>query len=502
MDKLNKFIEEIRNEILINPIASKMGYKERLEGKINRLLYYFPEFSPKLFNFFREILFNVSIKDSDLVNVLKFLDKLRMEERRNLNILFGLIWQEFDPKIKGIGLSEDKYLREEYKDELFSKITLIRLCSKKVKFNKRNVKRTVKMWKILKPLPIIDILKIVNISPHIIKGLRKTPRPLYSWIIPVVFSIPLISILLNLNPDISIFRLNLILILFILIGTYFISMHFKISPGILYYKKTRDYLLKAVKGEFKESKLEYKMKKSGINLDEIQKEIIYENENIRIILRNKKTLEGAIKFLISSDEIGSCIALENFVSWTLPFLLNDDSIFLADVFYKSKAGYFNQRAQIWMIASLENNTPVLVINSFEFNELSAKHIDELMPEMINFVKEVAKRGNFKKIYAGISTFGRKYLDENFKQADKNKRIVKIHIKELGYKYYFDVFKLRFNWKFRRLEFGYIIKRGLLRKTYALIFGLRELIRGNSYKAKAFFDTVKNSNNFWEIKFLN
>lgn len=500
MSKLEKFLKEIREEIANNPVARKMGYEKRLGEKIDKLIYYFPFKPPQLFNLFREILFNVSIKDSDLTNVLKFLDKLEKKKRQNLNRLFALIWQDLDPKLKQTGLSEDKDSRDELKRELFSKIDVIRLCSKKIQFKKLEIKRVIKLRKILSFLSLLDILKILNISPHILKGLRKTPRPIYSWILPVLVNIALIYILLNIKADISIFKLYLFSVAFISTGIYLISTSLKIAPGILYYSKTKDFLLRVTKAKSEGSKLSLKMKKLGLNLNEIKEQIIYENKNrcVKIILRDKNSLEGAVRFLTSSDEIGSCTALENFVSWTLPSLLNDDGIFLAEVYHKGKRGYFSQRAQIWMVASAEDNIPLLVINSFEFNNDGAEHINELMPEMVRFIKDIAKRVGFKKIYVGISTFAREYLDKHFKQGAEEKIVVKLHDPELGYKYYFDAFKLSYNWKLKKREFIYLKKRNILKRSYAFLFGIIEFLKGNTKKARAFFDTVKNSNNFWEI----
>jgi len=258
------------------------------------------------------------------------------------------------------------------------------------------------------------------------------------------------------------------------------------------------------------------MEELGINISELEKEMVYEDERkrIRIVIRNKKTLEGAIRFLTSSDEIGSCAALENFVSWTLPSLLDDDSVVLADVYYKGTESHsYSQRAQIWIVAAEEATKspgaetsevrPVLAVNSFEFNNEGARYIEELMPEMVKVLQDVARRAGFTRIYAGISTFGRGYLDRHFPQGQTRNAPKKIHDPEAGYRYYFDVFTLRrsfANWRIKR-DYIYDKRRGFTKRAYALIFGAIEFLKGNKAKARAFFDTLLSPHNFWEIPLL-
>jgi len=48
------------------------------------------------------------------------------------------------------------------------------------------------------------------------------------------------------------------------------------------------------------------------------------------------------------------------------------------------------------------------------------------------------------------------------------------------------------------DYIYETRRGLVKRPYALIFGLTELSKGNKAKTRALFDTLVNTNNFWEI----
>ncbi|TRZ51646.1 MAG: DUF4445 domain-containing protein [Dehalococcoidia bacterium] len=501
------FLEEIKSEIVSNPIAQKMDYEVRLEAKIGKLLHYFSSPDKRRRYFFEQVLFNVSIKEGDLIDekVLGFLDWLTGESKEGAILLFMLVWPKVNPVVKEIGLSEDKQVRDELKNKLFNKIDVIRRYAKIGALSAKQIKKVVRIQKILK-LDIIDVLKIVTISPHILRGLRKTPRPLYAWIIPALAAAPITYTMVHFIPALPVSILYFSLMLIMVLGTYWASMYLKIAPGILYYKKTKKCLSQIIEGTRGKTKIQQRMVQLGLDVQELEREKIYEaqEKGIRIVIRNKKALRGAVKFLTSSDEIGSCTALENFVSYTIPSLLDDDGILLADVYYKGTQDTYTQRAQIWMVAAEENGEPVLVVNSLEFNNEGAKYIDELMPEMIKVLQDVAKRAGFKKIYAGISTFGRKYLDQHFSQGETKNIVKKVYHSEAGYKYYFDAFALKpsfAKWRIKR-EFIYEKKRGLFKRTYALIFGLIEFAKGNRAKAGAFFDTVLNANNFWQIPLKN
>jgi len=482
----------------------QMGYEHRLTAKIERLMHCFPSPSQGLRPLFEEVLFNVSVKDSDLINVLKFLDGLQGEERRGATQLFAAVWPQSCRDTKAVGLSEDKQRRDQLKKELFEKIDVIRRYARTGPLSRKHLRQIMRVRRILS-LHILDVLRIVTVSPHILRGLRKSPRPIYSWIIPTFLAASASYGLLHFAPALPAGVLVLFIMLTSTLGTYYVSIHCKIAPGVLCYERTRKYLTEIIGGTRRKSRIQERMEELGLNLEEIGKQRVYERtgKGVRIVIRNKKTLEGAVRFLTSSDEIGSCAALQNFVSWTLPSLLDDDGVLLADVYRKGARSVYRQRAQIWMVAAEEDGEPVLAVNSFEFNNEGARHIDELMEEMVEAVRDVAERGGFRKVYVGISTFGRHYLDSRFRQGQTRNTVRKIHDPEAGYRYYFDAFGLRVSFKNARLrrEYVYQKKRGPVRLAYALVFGVIELLKGNASKANCFFDTLRSRRNFWEIPLI-
>ena len=149
-----------------------------------------------------------------------------------------------------------------------------------------------------------------------------------------------------------------------------------------------------------------------------------------------------------------------------------------------------------MVAAEREGEPVLVINSVEFNNEGAKHIDMLMPRIAEMVQDVSRRAGFKRIFVGISDFGRRWFDERFPQADPAVTIVKVHHEELGYAYYFDAFSLKRGAQGRRYE--YMKRRTFVVRAYAVIFGVLKYLKGNVAKAAAFFDSARNVNNCWEV----
>jgi len=495
------FIKGIKREISADPVAQKMGYEKRLQAKMEKLRQYFPALDSTLRYFIEEILFNVSIKDSDLINVLKFLNKLNDDKRREVTQLFGAVWPSSNEEAKRIGLSEEKDARNELKKKLFGRIDAIRKYIKVGSISREELRQISRMSKKLN-LDILNALKIAAISPHILRGLKKPPRPIYAWIGPVLTASLFSYALAWLIPAMPLTVTYISFMLIVVPGVYFVSARLNIAPGVLCYEKTRKYISQILEGKRGKTKIEERMEELGVDIKEFERGKVYENKEkgIRIVIRDKKTLEGAVKFLTSSENIDSCIALRNFVSWALPSLLDDDGIMLADIYCKGTHATHTQRAQLWMVASEEEGRPVLTVNSFEFNDEGAKYIDEVMPEGVKVLQDVAERSGFKKIYVGISDFGREYLDRHFKQGTTKSVVKKIHSPEAGYQYYFDAFglKTRFaRWRIKR-EYIYAKKRGLVKRAYALVFGALELLKGNKAKAKAFFDTVVNTHNFWEV----
>jgi hypothetical protein len=203
-----------------------------------------------------------------------------------------------------------------------------------------------------------------------------------------------------------------------------------------------------------------------------------------------------VQFLTSSEGIGNCIALRKFVSWCLPSLLNDETIMLADISMKGVTHVWHQRAQLWMVAAELDNCPVLTVNSVEFNNEGAKHIDRLLPAVVEVLQDVALRAGFQRIFVGISDFGRHWFDSRYSQKVATDPISKIHSRDLGYSYYFDAYRIR--WKLTGRHYEYMTSRTLLACLYALTFGIIEFSTGRFAKAAAFLDSASNRRNCWEI----
>ncbi len=489
-----KFIETILAEINENPVAQKMSYPPRAIAKLEKLLEYFPSPNRNLRYFFEEILYNVSVKDGDLVNVLKFLDKLSPDQRKKTEEVIAVVWSASNQEAMR-RLSEDKAVRDSLKKDAFDKLMAVQKFMKATRLSRMKISEIAKVRRAL-GISIADALDIVTMNPRILKGLRKPPRPIYAWVAPTAFAFLVGFGVFTIYPLISNAALFFILMGIIAPGTFLISTRLNIAPGILYYKRLRDYLSERLRKTGHVSAIEKKMQAIGINVSEFEKGRVYENKEkgIRIRIHDKKTLKGAIDFLTSSEAIGNCISLQHFVSWILPSLLSDDGIILADIDHKGSGDAYQHRAQMWMIASEDNGDPVLTVNSFEFNNDGAKYFDELMPEAIQILQDVARRSGFKKIYAGITNYGRDYLDQHYSQGASRNTIKKIHDPEAGFQYHFDAF--RYRWLAR--DFVLKKSRSFTERAYAIIFGLFELTKGNRAKARAFFDSARNARNFWEI----
>jgi len=493
-----KILRLMRKEIGENPIAIKMSYPERLDPKVKKLLEYFENPGKALAPFFEVVLFNPSMKESHIENMLKFMKKIEGKERQKIVKLFPLLWPRRDDRALKTGLSEDKKARTELLKQVGSRVDIVRKYIKSTPVTAWDAGTLKRVAKALK-LKNEEAFEIVSIRPRIVRGLWKPPRPVYSWVLPVIIVMPLLYFLTTTFPKMPVFVANLLTLTILVNGVWLISTRLAIAPGILCYEKTRRRLHEAFHGLWKPSGVVARMAELGIDTGAYLKQRLYENKEraIRIEIVDKRTIKGAMQFLTSSENIGNCIALRNFVSWCLPSLLDDEGIMLADVACKGRGRLWQQRAQLWMVAAEKEGLPVLAVNSVEFNNEGAKYFDILMPEMVNVIRDVARRAGFKEIYVGISDFGREWLDCQFQQGTDIAPIIKIHSPELGFKYYFDSFKLK------RLAPGgkrwaYMKKRTYKARSYAVVFGIIEMLKGNRAKAGAFFDAAKNLNNFWAV----
>ncbi|MEE9610023.1 MAG: hypothetical protein V3W19_02170, partial [Desulfatiglandales bacterium] len=493
-----KILRRMRKEIGENPIAIKMSYPDRLDPKVGKLLEYFDKPGRALAPFFEVILFNASMKDSHIENMLKFMKKIEGKERQKIANLFPLLWPQRDDGALKTGLSEDKKGRTELIKQVGARVDIIRKyikCTPATAWDAKTLRSVAKTLKMKNE----DAFEIVSIRPRILRGLWKPPRPIYSWILPVIIAIPFVYFLTTLFPNMSALMTYLLLLTILVGGVWLISTRLAIAPGILCYEKTRRRLNEAFHGHWKPSGIVARMTELGIVTEEYLKQRIYENKEraIRVEIRDKRTLKGAMQFLTSSEDIGNCIALRNFVSWCLPALLDDEGIMLADISSKGSGRLWQQRAQLWMVAAEKKGTPVLTVNSVEFNNEGVKYFDILMPEIVNVMRDVARRAEFKEICVGISDFGREWFDRHFQQGTDPAPITKIHSPALGFKYYFDSFRLkRLGPGGRRWE--YMKKRTYGARSYAVVFGILEMLKGNRAKAGAFFDAAKNLNNHWDI----
>jgi hypothetical protein len=495
------FVRELTDRILADPLARKMSYEARLEPKVARLLRCFPRARAPLRHFFAAVLVNVSVRDSDLLNAMKFLDAVPESDRESAARLFAKMWDREDPGAERAGLSEEKAARDGLKKDLLARLDLLRRACKAIGLRSRTVKAVLSMrrWT---GLPFPDVLRIVTVDPGILRGLRKPPRPRHAWVGPTAIALAAWYGLTVRFPGLPLWLGYVVTMVLVAVGLHVVCTYLPIAPGILRYRRTIRYLSRVLAGERPAGAIEERMREAGIDVAQYTRARVREDSarGVRIRILDKRTLEGAVRFLTSSEDIGSCIALRHFVSWTLPSLLDDPGIVLADVYHKGTHPTYVHRAQVWMVAAEEEGVPVLAVNSFEFNEAGTRYLDDIMSEAVALLREVAREAGFRKIYAGISEFGRGYLDARFPQGPTGAAVRKIHDREAGRAYYFDAFHRRLcrTAEGLRSEFVYMKRRGVFARTYALVYGVQEFLKGHRGKARAFFDTVRNPHNFWEI----
>jgi len=439
------------DRISTDPIAVKMSYPERMEAKLARLRFYFPD-SRGLQHFFAAVLGNPSLKVTQLDALLGFTVRL---PARELRLVVARLW----PQAPEWGLTEDKTARQELLRELTERIDLVRRFTKAVPvgcWDARPVARALGV-----PLP--RAMELLALSPRLARGVRKSLRPVYAGALAVLAGLPWVTVL---SP--------IVWVLLVAGATWWLSLRCALAPGVLWYSQVRRAL-------------------SGAPLQgacaELHRAVRYEQGRVRVEVRDKRTLVGALQFLTSSEEIGNCIALRNFVSWTLPSLLADPSVVLADVYLKGQH-LWQQRAQLWMVAAEREGRRVLTVNSLEFNSEGVKHLEALMPAIIACLQDVAARAGFEEIYVGITDYGRAWLDARFPQGGG--RITKAHGPWLGFRYHFD--------SFRRRGQGYefVVRRTLVSCVYAVLLGLVHLATGNRAKGLAFLDTARNRHNCWQV----
>ena len=475
-------VEELVEQIKEHPLSVKMSYEERLREKGELLRGYFPKSAPTAL--LEEILSNPSIKATHLENYFRFLKKV---DRKKAIELLTFLWPSRNEVVLAVALSEQKKARTQLAKKVGARLDLARRVLKSgAELDLRQLRRVATVT----GLGPEQTLRLVAERPRIVRGLWKSPRPIYVWPVPLALA----CLLLWLLPVRSAVLAYLILVGVVAAGSWALSTRTSLAPGILTYEKTGRRLREVFEGGWKASGVVGQMNELGIDTEAYLGAKTHENPELktRIEIRDRRTVRGAAEFLTSSEEIGNCIALRNFVSWCLPSLLDDESIMLADVTCKGGGRLWQQRAQLWMVAAECEGRPVLTVNSLEFNNEGVKHLDVLMPEIIEVLRDVARRCRFTEIYVGISDYGREWLDTHFEQGTETASLFKVHARELGNRYYFDSFtRGRGGWRFMR-------QRTVGARLYALSFGALEWLQGNRAKAKAFFDSARNVHNFWKI----
>ncbi len=336
------------------------------------------------------------------------------------------------------------------------------------------------------------------LRPRIVRGLRKPPRPMFAWIGPALLVLCLLALL---GPSVWSLPLPLVYLLTVgtlAVGTWVTSMHLPIAPGILSYEKTRRRVREVLRGRWSPSAAAQRMQRLGIDIEQFMSAHTYRfaDGDVRIELVDKRTTKGLLQFLTSSEEIGNCIALRHFVAWCLPSLLDDDSVMLADVFMKGSTNAWHQRGQVWLVAAEMADRPVLVVNGVEFNNEGAKYAEILLPAVVQMLQELSCRAGLRRVFIGVSQFGRGWCDQHLVARHDTGPVTKIHHHQLGYRYYFDAFRLQRSsggW-----QYGYVLRRSLLARSYALWLGALEWSKGNRAKAAALFDSARHAHNCWEL----
>lgn len=482
--------ERVLAQIGRDPTALKMAYPPRAAAKAAFLAGLLGAPREDAAHFYEAVLLNAGLKETHLEGALKFLKDLPADARLGAAGLLGLLWPEPDEAARRAGLSEDKAARDAAVKDALGRLDRLRLFCKSAPREAWDAARLEGVARAL-GLDCAGAMAVVAQKPRLLRGLWKPPRPLYAWPLPAAAAAFLGGWLMSRGAGFA--AVYAAVLGTLTAGTCLVSLRLAVAPGVLRYEKTRRRLKEALAGAWRPSGAVGRLKELGVDVEQFLRAEVYEDggAGVRVSVRDKRTLEGACQFLASSEDIGNCIALRNFVSWTLPSLLDDESVVLADVALKGSRGW-QPRAQVWLVAAERGGVPVLTVNSVEFNEEGAKRLDAVMPVAVKALQDVCARAGFKALYLGISDFGRAWCDARYAQGAGTEPILKVHSPELGTAYYFDSYARRGGrWEYMR-------RRTLTARAYAVVFGGVELLKGNPGKAAAFFDSACNAANFWEV----
>lgn len=462
-------VERMLERIGKDASALKMSYPPRAAAKARQLLAVFPRPEGRLEPFFEAILYNASLKDTHLDGALRPLARLDERGRRRAAALAALLWPCPDPDLRAVGLSTDKAARDGALQKTLAKLEVLRrflLGAPPAAWDAALVSAAARALR----LPPEDVLRLAAHRPKLLRGLWKTPRPVFACLPPLV----LCAALLAWAPG---WAGTGVILPLLVAGTWLLSTRAALAPGILRYEKTRRRLGEVLAGAWKPSAAAARMRALGVDVEEYLRAVSYEDSGVRIELRDKRTATGAVEFLTSSEEVGNCIALRHFVSWCLPSLLDDESVVLADVHQKSGGRSWRQRAQVWLVAARLGGRPVLVVNSVEFNEEGARRVGELLPAMSAMLEDVRRRAGFSEVIVGPRA--------------GTSSVEKVHDASLGFAYYFDAFRLR-GGRWLHLE-----RRSAAARASALLFGLLDILKGSGARGRAQLELALSGRNSWE-----
>lgn len=483
-------VERVLAQIGRDPTALKMSYPPRAAAKAAFLAGLLGAPREDAAHFYEAVLLNAGLKESHLDGALKFLKDLPADARFRAAGLLGLLWQGPDEAARRAGLSEDKAARDAAVKDALGRLDRLRLFCKSAPREAWDGPRLAAFARAL-GLSGAEALALAALKPRLLRGLWKHPRPRWAWPVPVLAAGLLGAFLAGRGAPL--WELYAAVLGVALAGTAAVSLLVPAAPGVLRYEKVRRRIRQAFAGRWEPSPAVARMKALGVDWEAFARAGRFEDAaaGVRVETRDKRTLEGAAQFLASSEDIGNCIALRHFVSWTLPALFDDEAVMLADVSLRTSKG-FQPRGQVWLVAAERDGVPVLCVNSFEFNEAGARDLATSLPVCVAALKDVCARAGFKALVLGITDFGRAWLDARYPQLTPGAPVLKVHAPELGNAYHFDSFRRR------RGRWEFSPRRSPAARLYALLFGGLELLRGNRAKAAAFLDSARDARNAWSV----
>ncbi|MFT4541276.1 MAG: hypothetical protein ACI841_003325 [Planctomycetota bacterium] len=347
-----------------------------------------------------------------------------------------------------------------------------------------------------------QVLEVVGMRPRILRGLWKNPRPLWAMWGPLLLAAIALWLVHIWAPSVPPWIALVTSIGISSSGTIALSLWAPIIPGVLWSPSIRQWLQAIYSGDTPDGLAVSAMTAVGIDAEAYLRAGEYTSASgaVRIHKLDKRELEHAIQFLTSSERIGNCIALRNFVAWTLSAFLTDAAVQLADVYCRGSSKKRSQRAQVWMVAAQRAGRPVLVVNSIEWNEPGLAYLPQTMPEIVLALQSIAADAGFQEIVVGISAHGREWLDERFPQSATQPGITKLHESGAGLRYHFDAFRKSWRLDGSKLAPAYVHlpRRSLSARTYSLILFALAKLRGRDRAAQSHLASARVAHNAWSL----